>query len=335
MKVNLCSETELYNIHGEGVSTSFSTCLELLQESNDIEVVVNSHGKGDVMHCHTYGPYFFLRGLRYRGRRIHTSHVIPDSAKGTFPGWKFLMPFFRWYMKRVYNYADVCIAISPMVEKAIHDLNVKTKVVSIYNPILLETWKRTPELRAKGREILGLKEGEFCVLGVGQLETRKGCADFMKIAKQIPNAQFRWIGGRPFGIYTDGYFNINEEIEHATDNTKFAGIFPLEVMPCLYAAADMFIFPSYQENCPLAPIEAAASGMPVVYRNLEEYKLLYKNDYLKADNNEGFVNWIKVLMKNEIAYKMGLDTSLKLISQFDKNEIRKQLIELYTTLNKN
>ena len=48
MKVNLCSETELYNIHGEGVSTSFSTCLELLQESNDIEVVVNSEGRGDM-----------------------------------------------------------------------------------------------------------------------------------------------------------------------------------------------------------------------------------------------------------------------------------------------
>ena len=88
MKVNLCSETELYNIHGEGVSSSFSTCLKLLKESNDIEVVINSDGKGDIMHCHTYGPYFFLRGLKYKGKRIHTSHVIPDSAKGTFPGWR-------------------------------------------------------------------------------------------------------------------------------------------------------------------------------------------------------------------------------------------------------
>jgi len=335
MKVNLCSETELYNIHGEGVSTSFSTCLELLRESNDIEVVVNSHGRGDVMHCHTYGPYFFLRGLLYRGRRIHTSHVIPDSAKGALPCWKFLMPLFKWYMKRVYNYADVCIAISPMVEQAIKDLKANTKIVSIYNPILLDTWKRTPELRAKGREILGLKEGEFCVLGVGQLETRKGCVDFVHIAKEVPDAQFRWVGGRPFGIYTDGYFNINEEIEYASENTKFAGIFPLEVMPCLYAAADMFVFPSYQENCPLAPIEAAASGMPVIYRNLDEYKLLYKNEYLQADDNEGFVKWIRRLMGSHTDYQTGLDVSKKLISQFDKDEIRKQLIELYTTLYKN
>ena len=75
--------------------------------------------------------------------------------------------------------------------------------------------------------------------------------------------------------------------------------------------------------------------MPVIYRNLEEYKLLYKNDYLKANNNEGFVKWIHTMMESHNAYQMGLEVSRKLISQFDKNEIRKQLIELYTTLNTN
>jgi len=37
-------------------------------------------------------------------------------------------------------------------------------------------------------------------------------------------------------------------------------LFPLEKMPLLYNAADMLLFPSYQENCPLVPIEAAAAG---------------------------------------------------------------------------
>jgi glycosyltransferase involved in cell wall biosynthesis len=38
----------------------------------------------------------------------------------------------------------------------------------------------------------------------------------------------------------------------------------LEDMPLVYAAADVLLFPSYQENCPLAPLEAAACGLPVV-----------------------------------------------------------------------
>lgn len=335
MKVNVCSETEILNMHGEGVDTSFLNCVSLLGENKNIEVLINSAGIGDVMHCHTYGPYFFFRGLKYKGRKVYTAHIIPDSAKGTIPAWKLLMPFFKWYLKKVYSYADVCIAISPMVEKAIKDLGVKTKIVRMNNPLLLDVWKRTPELRKKGREILGLKDGEFCVLGVGQLQNRKGCVDFVDIGKQIPEAQFRWVGGRPWKRLTDGYREIDKQIEKASSNIKFAGIFSLSDMPSLYAAADLFIFPSYQENCPLAPIEAAASGMPVIFRNLEEYKLLYEHEYLNADNNEQFVDNIKKLMNSKEEYQHSIKISEELITQFDKNKIRNQLIDVYETLIRN
>ena len=323
MKINVCSETELLHMHGEGVSTSFLTCVDLLSENEDLEVLINSKGTGDIMHCHTYGPYYFIRGLKYKGRRVYTAHVIPDSAKGTFPAWRLLMPLFRWYLKMVYSYADVCIAISPTVESAIKELGVKTKIIRMNNPLLLNIWQRTPELRKKGREILGLAEGEFCVLGVGQLENRKGCPDFIKIGEQLPDVQFRWVGGRPFGMFTDGYRAINKGIEAAPNNIKFAGMFQLSDMPALYAAADLFVFPSYQENCPLAPIEAAASGMPVIYRDLEEYETLYNHTYLKAGDNEAFVNWIKKMKADPNEYARGLEISEKLITQFDKNEIRK------------
>ena len=258
--------------------------------------------------------------------------MIPDSAKGTFPAWKLLMPFFRWYLKKVYAYADICIAISPMVEKAIKELGVKTKIIRMNNPLLLDLWKRTPELRKRGREILGLNDHEFCVLGVGQLENRKGCADFIEIAGKIPDVQFRWVGGRPFGLFTDGYRAINKGIEESPSNVKFSGMFQLSDMPSIYAAADMFIFPSHQENCPLAPIEAAASGMPVIYRDIDEYKSLYKHAYLKARNNNEFVDHIEKIKSDPEQYYYGLEISKKLISQFDKDKIRKELIEMYKAL---
>ena len=75
MKVNVCSDTKVFNIHGEGVSTSFETCIALLKEKNDIEVSVNGESKGDIMHSHTYGPYYFLRGLLYKGKKVHTVHT--------------------------------------------------------------------------------------------------------------------------------------------------------------------------------------------------------------------------------------------------------------------
>jgi len=333
MKINICSETKILGLQGEGTNTAFLNCIELLQEDKDIEVLVNNDGVGDIMHSHSYGPYYFWRGLKYKGRRVYTVHVIPDSIKGSLPAAKLLMPFVRWYFKKAFSYADVCIAISPMVEQAIKDLGAETTIVRLNNPILIDNWKRNPELRRRGREILGLNENDFCVLGVGQLESRKGCEDFIEIGKHVANAQFRWIGGRPFGMMTEGIRKLNKQITTAPSNISFAGLFSLEEMPSLYAAGDLFLFPSYQENCPLAPMEAAASGMPVIYRNISEYNLLYKNEYLKADNNEQFIDHILRMMGDEDEYKIGLEVSKKLITQFEKSEIRKQLVDIYTELN--
>jgi 1,2-diacylglycerol-3-alpha-glucose alpha-1,2-galactosyltransferase len=335
MKVNIFSETELLNMPGEGTHTSFVSCVELLHQKNDVEVFVNSKQKCDVIHSHTYGPFYFWKGRKYKGNRVYTAHVIPDSTKGTFPGWRVLMPVFKWYMKRVYSYADVCIAISPMVEDAIKDLGVKSKIVRVNNPILLDTWKRNEEIRVKGRSILELKEDDFCVLGVGQLENRKGVLDFIEIAKSIPEIEFRWIGGRPFGRYTDGFVAINEAIDSAPNNIKFMGMYPLDVMPTLYAGGDLFIFTSYQENSPLAPVEAAASGMPVIYRDIEEYVKLYTNEYLKSKNNSEFINEISKMKSDKNYYERGVEISQQLITQFDKNIIRAQLMGIYDELNIN
>lgn len=332
LKINVCSETALLKMQGEGVNTAFEECVELLQEQADVDVLVNSKGHGDVMHSHTYGPYFFLKGLFYPKRKILTVHVIPDSIKGSLPFAKQLMPFVRWYFKQVYSFADVLIAISPVVEEAIQELGVKTKVIRMANPLQLGKWKRTEELRKKGREILGLKDNEFCVMDVGQLQQRKGPEDFIEIGKKLPHIQFRWIGGRPFGAITEGIKQLDKKIEEAPDNIKFAGLYSLKEMPALYAAADAFIFLSYQENSPLAPIEAAASGIPVMYRDLREYKLLYKNEYFSGSTHDDFVQWITKVSSDSEFHAAGVEVSQKLITQFEKESIRRQLISLYKDL---
>ena len=332
MKVNVCSETKLYGMQGEGIHTSFIDCVDLLNHQNDIEVVVNNNGKGDVMHSHTYGPYYFWRGLKYKGKKVFTAHIIPDSAKGSIPFHHILMPLVKWYFKQVIAYADVAIAISPMVEDAIKTMGTKTKIVRLNNPILLDKWKRTDESRAQGRTALQLQENDFCVLGVGQLQSRKGCLDFIAMAKQIPEAQFRWVGGRP--LFVDNIKDLDKAIASAPANVKFLGMQLLEEMPKYYAGADLFVFPSFQENSPLAPIEAAASGLPVIFRNLPEYKALYQSDYFTADGVAQFVSQIKLLMTYQAAYDRGILLSEQLVKQFDKKVVREQLITLYESLAK-
>lgn len=331
MKIHVASETQ-YMVKGNGVHTAFIDHVELLKSKDDIEIVVNNEGRGDVFHCHTYGPYYFFKGLGYKNRRIHTVHVIPDSIKGSLPLWQTFMPFVSWYLKQVYSYADVCIAISPMVEKAIKETGANTEIVRIFNPINIDKWKRTPEKREMGRKLLGLKADEFVVLGVGQLQARKGVEDFMDVAAAIPQAKFVWAGGRPFKAMTEGIARIDARIQSAPENIQFTGMLQLELMPLIYAAADVLLFTSYQENCPLAPIEAAACGMPVVFRNIEEYKTLYDHPYLKADTTEEYIAITKRLIENRQDYNNGLLISKQLITQFDKDRIREKLINLYQQL---
>jgi 1,2-diacylglycerol-3-alpha-glucose alpha-1,2-galactosyltransferase len=315
-----------------GVHTAFMDHIKLLKEKNDIEVVVNNEGIGDVFHGHTYGLYYIWKGRKYKGRRVFTVHVIPDSIKGSLPLWWLFMPFIKLGLKIVYSYADICIAVSPMVEKAIIDTGSKTRIVKIYNPVHIDTWKRTEENRKKGRQMLGLTENEFVVLGVGQLVGRKGVEDFLDIAEAIPEVKFVWAGGRPFGGFTEGIIRINARLSNAGKNVINVGQIKLEQMPYIYAAADLMLFPSYQENCPLAPIEAAACGMPVIYRDIEEYRSLYENPYLKAGSKEEFINLTKKMILDKQFYKEGLKISEQLLRQFDKDIIRKKLIDIYQSL---
>ena len=52
MKIHVVSETE-FMVRGNGVHTAFVDHVELLKSENDVEIIVNNKGKGDVMHCHT------------------------------------------------------------------------------------------------------------------------------------------------------------------------------------------------------------------------------------------------------------------------------------------
>jgi 1,2-diacylglycerol-3-alpha-glucose alpha-1,2-galactosyltransferase len=331
MKVHVVSES-MFVMKGTGVHTAFLDHVQLLREKDDIEVVVNGEGWGDVFHSHTYFLYYLWKGRKYKGRRVFTAHVIPESIKGSFPLWKLFYPFVRWGLKTVYQYADVCIAISPMVEKAIRETGADTRIVKIYNPINTEIWKRTEEKRIEGRRILGISNNDYVVLGVGQLQGRKGVEDFLDIAEAIPEARFVWAGGRPFGVLTEGMIRINERFRKAGPNVIQTGQIELERMPLIYAASDLMIFPSNQETFGLAPLEAAASGIPVIFKDIEVYKLLYENPYLKASNTEQFVVLIKRMMNDKDFYKEGLSISNKLVTQFDKKKIREEFISLYKSL---
>ncbi|MCR9062718.1 MAG: glycosyltransferase family 4 protein [Cytophagales bacterium] len=331
MTVHLVSETE-FGVKGMGIHTAHLDLINLFEYRHEVKYRVNGEGRGDVFHAHTYGLYYFIKGFRYRHRRVHTVHTLPDTLKGSIPFYRLVRPLANAYFKMVFNFADVCIAISPTVEERLKQMNVKSKIVRINNPINPSKWTFSSENRKNGRHFLKIGDDKKVILGVGQIQGRKGVEDFIELAHRMPEYEFVWVGGRPFGKLTEGIKRINNLIRKAPSNIQFTGIIELDKMPQMYAAADIFIFPSFQENSPLAPIEAAASNLPVVFRGLEEYSKLYKGQFLFADTITDFINHIKMLVSNVEFMHLAKTYSKNLVNEFDRNTIHDQLAEIYSEL---
>ncbi|GAY74374.1 glycosyltransferase LafB [Lentilactobacillus kosonis] len=62
------------------------------------------------------------------------------------------------------------------------------------------------------RQKYGYDLNKFTVLGSGQIQTRKGVLDFVKLANQNPDVQFIWTGGFSFGKITEGYAELEKSL---------------------------------------------------------------------------------------------------------------------------
>ncbi|MFW9930604.1 MAG: hypothetical protein ACFFD1_14540, partial [Candidatus Thorarchaeota archaeon] len=66
----------------------------------------------------------------------------------------------------------------------------------ISNGIKTNSAKLNPILRKKARKSLGITDSETIVIGLGVSIYRKGIDIFVKIAQEMPNVRFLWIGRR-------------------------------------------------------------------------------------------------------------------------------------------
>lgn len=62
------------------------------------------------------------------------------------------------------------------------------------------------------------------MLGVGQIQKRKGIDDFVQLAIDNPEIQFVWAGGFSFGQITDGYDKYKQIYENPPVNLYFLAL---------------------------------------------------------------------------------------------------------------
>jgi 1,2-diacylglycerol-3-alpha-glucose alpha-1,2-galactosyltransferase len=169
----------------------------------------------------------------------------------------------------------------------------------------------------------------FTVLGVGQVQHRKGVLDFIEVAKKLPAVDFVWAGGFSFKAMTAGYEELKKVMDNPPSNVRFLGIIPREKMNELYHGCDLFFLPSFDELMPMSVLEAAVCDKPILLRDLELYQPVFFKHYLSAHDVDGFVKMIKQLSENKEMYQQSLDHPRWLKNYYRKETILKQWEDFY------
>ncbi|HVZ58839.1 MAG TPA: glycosyltransferase, partial [Patescibacteria group bacterium] len=141
-----------------------------------------------------------------------------------------------------------------------------------------------------------------------------------------------WIGGQTFNGVTEQGKELPHLLKKLPPNVHFPGIFAYEDMPAIQNAADVFFFPSFQENAPMGPLEAASVSLPLVLRDLIEYKALYKENYLAGHTHDDFHKLLRKLAHDKSFYREASQNSHKLASHFSFATRSKQLLTYYNSL---
>lgn len=321
-------------VEGQGVGSAYLEQVNLIKEGAGelFDVYINSSKPADIIHSHTIDPINYLKLKNNKGVNVCYVHFLPDTLDGSIKLPKAMFSIFKKYVISFYKNADYLIVVNPLFMKELEKYEIpKEKMVYIPNYVSKEQFYiKSRDERQNIREKYGVASNDFVVIGVGQVQTRKGVLDFIDVAKKLPHIRFIWCGGFSFGKITDGYEELKKVIENPPKNVQFPGIIPRVEMNDIYNLADILFMPSYNELFPMAILEAVNLKRPLVLRNLELYEDILFEKYEMANDNEAFARTIQQLYDNPDHYQRCSMNSEYISEFYSKENVLKVWKDFYT-----
>lgn len=323
ISINMLSNAD--KVAGQGVGSAYIELINLLKESEDFEVFINSRKKCDITHTHTVDPRYFFK--MKQGASVCYVHFLPTTLDGSIKLPKIAFRVFKKYVTKFYNRAEHLVVVNPIFISDLVKFGIpRKKITYIPNYVSKEKFfKKKSDLRKKFK----IPEKSFVVLGVGQIQTRKGVLDFVEVAKKMPEITFVWCGGFSFGKITDGYNELKKICDNPPENVIFTGIIEREKMNDVYNMADVLFMPSFNELFPMSILEAVNAEKPLVLRDLNLYHDILFDKYLVGKNVDDFITQIEKLKNNQKTYEKYSKLSKEISDFYSKEHVLKIWTDFY------
>ena len=314
------------SVPGQGVGSAYLEQLELIKQSKHIQIVKPGQ-RFDVIHIHTVNFSYLLRMVFSKKPSIMYVHFLPSTLDNSIKLPKLFFGIFKWYVKLFYRTADELIVVNPIFIEPLVSLGIKKDRIRFIPNYVDEKKFLSTQPRDQLRK--QYQFSRFTVLGVGQVQHRKGVLDFIALANRLPDLDFVWAGGFSFKSLTSGYEELKKVMDNPPKNVRFLGIIPREAMKEVYAASDVFFLPSFDELMPMSVLEAAINEKPILLRDLPLYVPVFFDYYLKAQTLDEFGKILVNLSQNKEAYQHALNLTKKLQNAYRKEVILKEWEDYY------
>jgi len=329
--INMLSSAD--KIKGQGVGSAYIEQVNLVKTGLNYKIKINNFWLCDITHYHTIDFKFFLSIplTKLRGTSVAYVHFLPetidDSLKLPFIIKKILYKYIIWFYKSV----DHLVVVNPYFIEALKNYEIDEDKITYIPNFVSENnfynYKKQDIDNIKQRFDISLEK--FVVLGVGQVQTRKGILDFIEVAKGLPHIEFIWAGGFSFGSITDGYKELKMIMENPPLNVKFIGIINRDEMNDIYNICDLMFLPSFGELFPMSVLEAMALKKPVLLRDLDIYNNILFDYYLRGKDTAEFTQVIKEVEQKGIKYESWCEKSWECHEFYSENYVLNMWKQFY------
>lgn len=238
---------------------------------------------------------------------------------------KTVMPFFDW--------ADEVWIPQASVEDTIREYGYKGKVEVVNNGTDLTPDEPIEKVKSAAREKLGISKTDMVFLFVGQHIWEKNIAIIIQALDLLRDMSYR--------MYFVGTGYAAEEMRQMVKARNleykifFTGsVYDREQLKNLYAAADLFLFPSIYDNAPLVVREAAALHTPSVVTagsSTSEIITDNVNGFLTENSPEALAEKIRSISENkEIISIVGENASKTIARSWES--IAEEVLDRYNHL---